>query len=290
MIEKLVSVIIPSFKMGQFIGEALESVGAQTYQHWEVIVVDDAGPEDGTRAAVEAFAAKHADHRVEYLRHEVNRGVSAARNTAIGVARGGLLAFLDPDDAWFPEHLATHVELQRSSPGTRLVSATCAQMFERERGDRNLALWGYSEAEREMFPFALALRNAMNPSAVVTSRAGDDDALRFDEAADLQHVEDWDLWFSLVTRGWEFVPSSAVTVWYRKHAAGATASQREVLRRLEALAAKNHGVWVPLLAEAACRINHRLESVEGRLGATDRLLVFRFERWLRGLARKILRR
>ena len=97
----LVSVIMPAYKMGQFIGEALDSVGARTYPHWEVIVLDDAGPEDGMRAAVEAFAAKHADRRVEYIRHETNQDVSAARNTAMSAAEGSVLAFL-ARKPWMP--------------------------------------------------------------------------------------------------------------------------------------------------------------------------------------------
>lgn len=107
----LVSVIIPSHKMGQFIGEALESVGAQTYPRWEVIVVDDAGPEDGTRAVVEAFAAKYPDHRVEYIRHETNQGVSVARRTAFEASRGDYIAFLDSDDEFLPEKLANQTRI-----------------------------------------------------------------------------------------------------------------------------------------------------------------------------------
>ena len=91
--------------MGRYVGEALESVGSQTYSDWEVIVVDDAGPEDGTREAVADFARRFPDHRVEFVRHEVNRGVSAARNTALRHARGKFVAFLDPDDFWLPEKL-----------------------------------------------------------------------------------------------------------------------------------------------------------------------------------------
>lgn len=96
----LVSVIMPCYKMGRFIGEALESVGKQTYTNWEVLAVDDCGPVDGTREAVESFAKRFPNHRVIYRRHEKNGGVSAARNTAIGLAQGEYLAFLDPDDAW----------------------------------------------------------------------------------------------------------------------------------------------------------------------------------------------
>ena len=109
--QPLVSVIIPCYKTGRFIGEALESVGKQTYTNWEVLAVDDCGPEDGTREAVEAFAAKHPEHRVEYLRHDRNRGVSAARNTGIHAARGSLVALMDSDDLWNPDHLALHMEV-----------------------------------------------------------------------------------------------------------------------------------------------------------------------------------
>lgn len=117
----MVSVIVPSFKMGQFIGEALESVGAQTYRNWEVIVVDDAGPEDGTRATVVAFAANHPDHRVEYIRHEANRGVSVSRKTAFEASRGEFIAFLDADDRFMPEKLQEHVSSLESHPECVLV-------------------------------------------------------------------------------------------------------------------------------------------------------------------------
>ena len=60
----LVSVIMPCYKMGRFIGEALESVGKQTYTNWEVIAVDDCGPEDGTRKAVEFFAKQFPNNRI----------------------------------------------------------------------------------------------------------------------------------------------------------------------------------------------------------------------------------
>jgi len=114
--QPLVSVIIPCYKTGRFIGEALESVGKQSYLNWEVLAVDDCGPEDGTREAVKAFAANHPDQRVEYIRHDCNRGVSAARNTGIRAARGSVVALLDSDDLWNPDHLELHMEVfQRES-------------------------------------------------------------------------------------------------------------------------------------------------------------------------------
>ena len=75
--------------MGRFIGDALNSVSKQTYDNWEVIVVDDCGPEDGTREVVDSFAEMHGQHRIEYITHAKNLGVSAARNSGIDVAKGG---------------------------------------------------------------------------------------------------------------------------------------------------------------------------------------------------------
>jgi glycosyltransferase involved in cell wall biosynthesis len=118
MISPNVSVIIPCYKMGHYVGEALASVGSQTYLDWEIIVVDDAGPEDGTRQAVADFAKRFPDHRVEYLRHQLNRGVSAARNTAIRAAKGEFLAFLDPDDLWLPEKLLKQLRTFESDTNT----------------------------------------------------------------------------------------------------------------------------------------------------------------------------
>lgn len=121
MTNPLVSVIIPCFKMGRFISEALASVGTQTYGEWEIIAVDDCGPDDGTREAVVDFMRKFPDHHVQYIRHEINKGVSAARNTAVKVSRGELLAFLDPDDKWLP----TKIERQVNRLGANPSAVAC---------------------------------------------------------------------------------------------------------------------------------------------------------------------
>jgi hypothetical protein len=123
MIARLVSVIMPCYKMGRFVGEALESVARQTYPHWEIIVVDDAGPEDGTRKIVEDFARQWPTHRVSYTRHEVNQGVAGARNTALAKARGELVAILDPDDISLPARFARQVDYLTRNPDVGAVGA-----------------------------------------------------------------------------------------------------------------------------------------------------------------------
>ena len=102
----LVSVIIPAYNREQTIGRAIRSVLNQTFQDFEIIVVDD-GSTDGAKAVVDGFG----DPRIRYLHHERNRGAAAARNTGIRAARGEYLAFLDSDDEWLPEKTKLQIAL-----------------------------------------------------------------------------------------------------------------------------------------------------------------------------------
>lgn len=94
-----VSVVIPCYNHAHYVRFALESILAQTFDGWEAIVVDD-GSTDDTPTAVAAFT----DSRIHYIRQE-NQGLSAARNTGVGVAQGEYVAFLDADDEWGPNFL-----------------------------------------------------------------------------------------------------------------------------------------------------------------------------------------
>jgi glycosyltransferase involved in cell wall biosynthesis len=103
-----VTVIIPTFNRAAIVGRAIRSVLAQTFEDWELIVVDD-GSTDGTEQGVRSFS----DHRIKYIRHERNRGGAAARNTGIRCARGEYVAFLDSDDEWLPGKLEKELDVFR---------------------------------------------------------------------------------------------------------------------------------------------------------------------------------
>lgn len=94
----LVSVVITTYKRAALVPRAIKSALNQTVQDIEVIVVDDASPDD-----TECVVREISDLRVRYIRHEQNRGPSAARNTGIRAARGEFIAFLDDDDEWLRE-------------------------------------------------------------------------------------------------------------------------------------------------------------------------------------------
>jgi len=182
----LVSVIMPCYKMGRFIGEALESVGKQTYTNWEVIAVDDCGPEDGTRKAVEFFAKQFPNNRIIYHRHEKNGGVSAARNTAIGMAQGEYLAFLDPDDWWEDNYLFEQMALLTSGSDLDLVySGVCFVDFKGEKTGRFIPS-SYFVAS---FPQSLFCNNEIHLSTVIVRKELVMAAGGFDCSPELQHIE-----------------------------------------------------------------------------------------------------
>ena len=105
----MISVIIPAFNSEKSIRRAIESVLAQTYKDYKVIVVDD-GSTDNTKTEIEKFGDK-----VNYIYQE-NSGPSVARNTALKYARGEWIAFLDADDAWLPRKLEKQMNLLQRNP------------------------------------------------------------------------------------------------------------------------------------------------------------------------------
>lgn len=101
----LVSIIMPSFNTGKYIMETIESVRAQSYKNWELIIVDDCS-EDDTDEIVGKFLS---DKRIHYLKNEMNRGAAFSRNIALKMAKGKWIAFLDSDDLWMPEKLEKQI-------------------------------------------------------------------------------------------------------------------------------------------------------------------------------------
>lgn len=100
--EKLVSIITPTYNCAEFIAATINSVLAQTYKNWEMIIVDDCSS-DNTSAIVEKYTK--SDSRIRYHVLETNSGAAVARTTAMQLATGSYMAFLDSDDIWHPQKL-----------------------------------------------------------------------------------------------------------------------------------------------------------------------------------------
>jgi glycosyltransferase involved in cell wall biosynthesis len=104
--DQLVSVVIPTHNRATLVARAIRSVQCQTHPNLEIIVVDD-GSTDNTMDVVESLG----DQRIRYVRHDINRGASAARNTGIHLATGEFIGFLDSDVEWEPETITHQLSL-----------------------------------------------------------------------------------------------------------------------------------------------------------------------------------
>lgn len=101
----MVSVIIPTFGMPDYLENAIRSILLQTTDDWELIVVDDNDPETEARLATEKLMSKFTDRRIKHIRHPYNKNGAAARNTGLRVAKGEYISFLDSDDEYMPNRL-----------------------------------------------------------------------------------------------------------------------------------------------------------------------------------------
>jgi teichuronic acid biosynthesis glycosyltransferase TuaG len=120
----LVSIITPAYNSTRTLGETIESVQAQSFTDWEMIIVDDASG-DGTTALASRYAAD--DARIRVIRRHENGGVAVARNQALAAATGRYIAFLDADDLWLPEKLALQMQFMAENDAT--ISCTAFRRF-----------------------------------------------------------------------------------------------------------------------------------------------------------------
>jgi glycosyltransferase involved in cell wall biosynthesis len=119
--KSLVSSVMPFLNAEKFIEEAIESVFAQTYENWELLLVDDGSTDDSIQIALRS-AERYAE-KVRYLEHpgHRNRGLSASRNLGISQAKGEYISFLDADDVWFPHTLEQQLAILSSHPEAGMI-------------------------------------------------------------------------------------------------------------------------------------------------------------------------
>lgn len=202
-----VSVIMPAYNQERFVGAAIASVLAQTFVDYELILIDD-GSTDGTGEIVHSFAW---DKRIVPVSQE-NRGVSAARNRGLEMARGHYAAFLDADDLWDPGWLTKAVGVLNHKPTACGVVGS----------------WRYIDASGSALPQAtniiapatiempqLLLGNPISPSSVVVRLESARLAGGFPETFAVG--EDTYLWLRMIHNGCRFVPIDSPQGYVRKH-------------------------------------------------------------------------
>jgi len=188
-----VSVIIPAYNAAVYLPHAVESVRAQTYADWEIVIVDD-GSTDHTTAVVDSYKTRLRD-RLQYI-HQLNRGVSAARNNGMRAARGEFIALLDADDVWLPHHLQRGVEAMDADPAAGIVHARVVRI------DTRGSVTGQLKVEPKYLSGRIARhiytrRAHLICSTVVFRKSCLPADGWFDET--MRATEDRDLWFRIAT-------------------------------------------------------------------------------------------
>jgi glycosyltransferase involved in cell wall biosynthesis len=200
----MVSIIIRTYNRAYIIAEAIRSALNQTYGNLEIIVVDD-GSSDGTAEAVERIRSD----KIRYIRHDRNRGVSAAGNTGIKAAKGDIIAHLDSDDLWKPEMLGSlvgvlerhheigavfcDVEVARGNSVSSIISSMHAfprMLASRAHSDSDVFVF----SSREMY-LCLLEEVPIKPTGVLIRRSVLDELSGYNES--WCSGEDWELYLRI---------------------------------------------------------------------------------------------
>lgn len=209
----LVSIIVPTHNRPAYLKDALESIIAQDYPHWEAIVVNDGGADVGQLAT-----GLDVKGRVRYLSHARNFGQVATKNTGLRAARGEVICYLDDDDKYLPSHLTALVQAMRGT-STAFAYTDTDYVLEEECDGKRTAVTRANPFEEVVHSAEqLHVRNYI-PINVWAHRR---DCLKvtglFDES--LPSLEDWELLLRFA-RHWQLkhVPGVTAEVWQRAHIA-----------------------------------------------------------------------
>lgn len=186
----LVSVIIPVYNDSKRLGRAIDSVIMQTYQNWEIIVIDD-GSSDKPENVVEKYAKKYPVK----IFHQTNKGQGAARNLGCKKAKGERLAFLDSDDLWHPNKLEK--QLKKMSKDQTQFSCTNAEIIFPESKTQTFFENLTPNPNPENIYESLIYSNFIICSSVVVSKEIFTQAGGFNEKALFRRIEDLDLWLRI---------------------------------------------------------------------------------------------
>ncbi|HKP81865.1 MAG TPA: glycosyltransferase family A protein [Pyrinomonadaceae bacterium] len=219
MSDDLVSIIMPAYNAEKYIAASIESVLAQTYAAWELIVVDD-GSTDKTAAVVNEFVKR--DSRIKYLFQENGR-LGKARNTGIRDSAGPLVAFLDSDDLWMPTRLEAQTRAMAENRADVVYSKTYVFSDENINAETETLPSTVGKFSGPDFFDSLVRRPQIPVLTVLLKRSALDSAGLFEEGKAYHGCEDYDLWLRLARAGFVFYGMSDVLARYRRHQTAMTA-------------------------------------------------------------------
>lgn len=211
----LISIVIPVYNTEQYIAETIQSVIDQTYENWELLLVDD-GSTDGSATIIKSFAEN--DSRIHYFYKE-NGGQASARNEGIKKSKGTYVGFLDADDLWLKNKLAQQIKELGIYQPDFLYGLGYYYYPEKEP---QLETYDWINGERSGLDFFKELYHscAVNTNTVLVKRELFDSVGYFDENQHLRGTEDWDLWMRIAKTVDKVYGSPLRLVYYRIHEGG----------------------------------------------------------------------
>lgn len=213
---ELVSIITPSYNTAQFLRETIESVRAQTYTNWEMLIVDDCSTDE-----TDDVVASFADERIRYFKNERNSGAAVSRNRALREAKGRYFAFLDSDDLWTPDKLERQIRFMQEN-GVAFSYTNYEEMD--EQGNRTRVLW---TGPRKIGRLRMRLFNYMGCLTVMYDR----DAVGLVQIADLKKRNDYAIWLRVSHKATAVLLPETLAV-YRVRSSGSITNRGQSRLRL----------------------------------------------------------
>lgn len=201
-----VSVIIPTYNRANLVGKAIKSVLSQTYQDFEIIVIDD-GSTDNTEETVKSFN----NFKIRYICHSDNRGISAARNTGIRASLGKYIALLDSDDEWLPEKLDKQVDVLQNKSSE--VGVVCSWSYNIDEKGSYISKRCLPKKGGYIYEDLLSTNPISVPTVLIRKECFNRVGL-FDDLLNTQ--QDWDMWIR-ISKYYRFVLIKIPLVKYRLH-------------------------------------------------------------------------
>ena len=235
--EEMVSIIVPVYRAQAFIAETIAMVRKQTYHNWELILVDDASPDDSAKMIQNMIDEKSTEEeRIRLIRKEKNEGAAKARNTGIALAQGRYIAFLDADDIWFPDKLEKELAFMKKKQAGFAFTAY-------EFGDENAKGTGKTVT----VPEQLTYRKALSRTIIFTTTVIFDTKVIPKELIRMPEVESEDTatWWKILRAGYTAYGLNEVLAIYRRPEKSLSSNKFIAMKRIWNLYRKEEKLALP---------------------------------------------
>jgi glycosyltransferase involved in cell wall biosynthesis len=235
--QPLVSVIVPTFNRPDTLAETLDSLIAQTYPHFEVLVINDGGCD-----VSHVIQGRDAQNRIRYLQRSTNRGPNTCRNEGIRASSGQYIAYLDDDDCYYPNHLATLVAVFEQSP-SRVAYSDAFEAQNLWTGDHRITMLRELAYSCDFDADRLALWSFIPTLCIMHHRSCLDEVGHFDES--LSRCEDWEMWLRM-SRHFPFAHTRQATCEFSTILNGFSLRSQGLLPHLEGTVSirRKHMDWI----------------------------------------------